>query len=257
MLWKPSFRPQIRRRAPRPRAPLPPRARNEVAEAIDLPRPLRRLDDKCPPAPSSATGQSCRPSAHFNFSVPEPTGVMRPRHRAPDPRSPSAFIATIAPIIAGGNHHRRPRLPHPPPSPPSQPCGKSSTDSDLPPAGVVNILTGDLPELPPPPHHPIMDVNGIAAHRPIRRHPPPSSAKTPPSTSSASPSTPPHRPLRRPLQNPRLPGNQKQPGTPPTSANPNPNPCLTKDKKIITQFIYLSLDLRLSTTNLNHCHESN
>ncbi len=92
-------------------------------------------------------------SSHFNFSVPEPTGVVSAI--APQGDSLLGLVSVIAPVIAGGNtcvvlaSETRPL------------CGvifaEVLNSSDLP-GGVVNILTGKLTELLP---HFIdhMDVN--------------------------------------------------------------------------------------------------
>lgn len=133
----------------------PARARNEVAEAIDLLVHYAGWTDKFPALFGTVNPVA---SAHFNFSVPEPTGVIA----AIAPPTPGllGLIATIGPIIAGGNTTVALASPTHPLSAIS--LAEVLHDSDLP-GGVVNILTGDLPELLP--HlttH--MDVNGIAAH---------------------------------------------------------------------------------------------
>src|SRR5215467_1480035 len=81
-------------------------------------------------------------SSHFNFSVPEPTGVVA--SIAPQENSLIGLISTIAPIIAGGNacvilaSEIKPL------------CAVSFAEvinsSDVP-GGVVNILTGKPGEL--------------------------------------------------------------------------------------------------------------
>jgi acyl-CoA reductase-like NAD-dependent aldehyde dehydrogenase len=81
-------------------------------------------------------------SSHFNFSVPEPTGVVAVI--APQDNSLVGLISTIAPIIAGGNtcvilaSEAKPL------------CAVSFAEimnsSDVP-GGVVNILTGKPSEL--------------------------------------------------------------------------------------------------------------
>jgi acyl-CoA reductase-like NAD-dependent aldehyde dehydrogenase len=81
-------------------------------------------------------------SSHFNFSVPEPTGVVAAI--APQDNSLVGLVSTIAPIIAGGNtciilaSESRPL------------CAVSFAEvinsSDVP-GGVVNILTGKPSEL--------------------------------------------------------------------------------------------------------------
>jgi acyl-CoA reductase-like NAD-dependent aldehyde dehydrogenase len=83
-------------------------------------------------------------SSHFNFSVPEPTGVVAVI--APQQSSLIGLVSVIAPIIAGGNScivlasYTKPL------------CGVTFAEvlnsSDLP-GGVVNILTGKVSELLP------------------------------------------------------------------------------------------------------------
>ena len=83
-------------------------------------------------------------SSHFNFSVPEPTGVVAAI--APQDNSLIGLVSLIAPIIAGGNSciilasNSKPL------------CAVSFAEvlnsSDLP-GGVVNILTGKIAELVP------------------------------------------------------------------------------------------------------------
>jgi len=81
-------------------------------------------------------------SPHFNFSVPEPTGVVAVI--APEESGLLGLISVIAPVIAGGNScvvlasHSKPL------------CAVSFSEvlhsSDLP-GGVVNMLTGIRSEL--------------------------------------------------------------------------------------------------------------
>jgi acyl-CoA reductase-like NAD-dependent aldehyde dehydrogenase len=83
-------------------------------------------------------------SSHFNFSVPEPTGVVAAI--APQNDSLLGLVSIIAPVIAGGNtctilaSYSKPL------------CGVTFAEvlnsSDLP-GGVVNILTGKVAELVP------------------------------------------------------------------------------------------------------------
>lgn len=81
-------------------------------------------------------------SSHFNFSVPEPTGVVAAI--APQDSSLIGLISVIAPIIAGGNtcvvlaSETRPLC--------SITFAEVLHSSDLP-GGVVNILTGKVSEL--------------------------------------------------------------------------------------------------------------
>ena len=94
-------------------------------------------------------------SSHFNFSVPEPTGVVA--LIAPEDSGLLGLVSALAPIVVGGNtlvglcSHSKPL------------CAVSFAEvinsSDLP-AGVVNLLTGKRTELlPHMAKH--MDVNAI------------------------------------------------------------------------------------------------
>jgi len=81
-------------------------------------------------------------SSHFNFSVPEPTGVVV--IIAPQENSLVGLVSAIAPVIAGGNtcivlaSEQKPLC--------SITFAEVLHSSDLP-GGVVNILTGKLSEL--------------------------------------------------------------------------------------------------------------
>lgn len=81
-------------------------------------------------------------SSHFNFSVPEPTGVVAAV--ASEDSSLIGLISVIAPIIAGGNtcivlaSESKPLC--------AVTFGEVLATSDLP-GGVVNILTGNAREL--------------------------------------------------------------------------------------------------------------
>lgn len=94
-------------------------------------------------------------SSHFNFSVPEPTGVVAVV--APQDSSLLGIVSVIAPVIAGGNTAvvlASEKLPL---------CavtwGEVLATSDLP-GGVINILTGNTNELlPHMASH--MDVNAL------------------------------------------------------------------------------------------------
>jgi acyl-CoA reductase-like NAD-dependent aldehyde dehydrogenase len=90
-------------------------------------------------------------SPHFNFSVPEPTGVVAaiaPQNNMPAGRQGSliGLVSVIAPIIAGGNScivlaaSSKPLC--------AVTFAEVLNSSDLP-AGVVNILTGKVSELLP------------------------------------------------------------------------------------------------------------
>ena len=81
-------------------------------------------------------------SSHFNFSVPEPTGVVAAI--APQNDSLLGLVSVIAPIIAGGNtcivlaSYSKPLC--------AVTFAEVLNSSDLP-GGVVNILTGKVSEL--------------------------------------------------------------------------------------------------------------
>ena len=83
-------------------------------------------------------------SSHFNFSVPEPTGVVAAI--APQADSLIGLVSIIAPIIAGGNtgiilaSNSKPLC--------AVTFAEVLNSSDLP-GGVVNILTGKVAELVP------------------------------------------------------------------------------------------------------------
>ena len=83
-------------------------------------------------------------SSHFNFSVPEPTGVVSAI--APQNNSLLGLVSVIAPIIAGGNtcivlaSTTKPLC--------AVTFAEVLNSSDLP-GGVVNILTGKVAELAP------------------------------------------------------------------------------------------------------------
>lgn len=83
-------------------------------------------------------------SSHFNFSIPEPTGVVAAV--APQKDSLLGLVSIIAPVIAGGNtliilaSHQRPLC--------AVTFAEVLNSSDLP-GGVVNILTGKVAELLP------------------------------------------------------------------------------------------------------------
>ena len=83
-------------------------------------------------------------SSHFNFSVPEPTGVVA--IIAPQEDSLLGLVSVIAPVITGGNtcvvlaSESKPLC--------SVTFSEVLNSSDLP-GGVVNILTGKVSELAP------------------------------------------------------------------------------------------------------------
>ena len=81
-------------------------------------------------------------SAHFNFSLPEPTGVVS--ILAPEESALLGLISVVAPVIVGGNacivlaSHTRPL--------PAVTLTEVLGTSDLP-GGVVNLLTGSRDDL--------------------------------------------------------------------------------------------------------------
>lgn len=94
-------------------------------------------------------------SSHFNFSTPEPTGVVS--IVAPQDTSLLGLVSVIAPVIAGGNacvvlaSYDKPLC--------SVTFAEVINSSDVP-GGVVNILTGKVSELLPYfSNH--MDVNAV------------------------------------------------------------------------------------------------
>jgi acyl-CoA reductase-like NAD-dependent aldehyde dehydrogenase len=114
-------------------------ARAEVAASIDRFLYYAGWCDKYQQVFSSVNPVA---SSHFNFSMLEPTGVVS--ILAPQDTALIGLVSTIAPTIAGGNAAiaLAPRdLPL---------CavtlGEVLATSDLP-GGVVNLLTGDRPEL--------------------------------------------------------------------------------------------------------------
>lgn len=129
-------------------------ARKEVETAIDLTVYYAGWCDKYQQVFSTVNPVS---TAHFNFSVYEPVGVVAAI--APENKALSGVLGTILPIIAGGNtcivlaSHRKPLS--------AITLAEVLATSDLP-GGVVNILTGDREELLPvfATH---MDINSIVA----------------------------------------------------------------------------------------------
>jgi acyl-CoA reductase-like NAD-dependent aldehyde dehydrogenase len=94
-------------------------------------------------------------SSHFNFSVPEPTGVVA--ILSPEESGLLGLISQIAPTIAGGNtcvvlaSENKPLC--------SVTLAEALSTSDVP-GGVINILTGNRKELIP--HFAAhMDVNAL------------------------------------------------------------------------------------------------
>jgi acyl-CoA reductase-like NAD-dependent aldehyde dehydrogenase len=100
-------------------------------------------------------GSNAVAAPYFNFSVPEPTGVVATL--APQGSSLLGLVSVLAPVIVTGNtvvvtgSHRRPL--------PAVTLAEVLATSDVP-AGVVNVLTGPLTDTAPTlASH--MDVNAI------------------------------------------------------------------------------------------------
>ena len=128
------------------------RAKREVSTAIDRLVHFAGWTDKYTQVFGSVNPVA---TAHFNFTTPEPTGVVVVL--APDAPSLLGLVSLLAPVIVSGNttvavaSERYPL--------PGATFAEILATSDLP-GGVVNILTGKLRELVP--HiagH--MDVNAI------------------------------------------------------------------------------------------------
>jgi len=132
----------------------PAAARKEVATAVDRCIYYAGWCDKYQQTFSSVNPVA---SAHFNFSVYEPMGVVTAF--APEQSGLLGLLGTILPIIAGGNScivlasESKPLC--------SITLAEVLATSDLP-GGVVNILTGNRAELLPviSTH---MDVNAVVA----------------------------------------------------------------------------------------------
>lgn len=127
-------------------------AQNEIACAIDR---LVYYAGWCDKYPSVFGTINPVASPHFNFSVPEPMGVVAAF--SPEKSALAGLMSLIAPIIAGGNtciviaSFENPLC--------AITMGEVFQVSDLPP-GVVNILTGRREELSPTlSEH--MDVNAV------------------------------------------------------------------------------------------------
>ncbi len=115
------------------------KAEKEVELAIDRLIHYAGWCDKFQPLFSSVNPVA---SSHFNFSVPEPTGVVSAI--APQDNSLLGLVSVIAPVIAGGNtcvilaSETKPLC--------AVTFAEVLNSSDLP-GGVVNILTGRISEL--------------------------------------------------------------------------------------------------------------
>ncbi len=130
----------------------PARAKREVTLAIDRLVHFAGWTDKYPQVFGSVNPVA---SSHFNFTTPEPQGVVVVL--APDEPSLLALVSLVAPVILSGNTAvvvASEKFPLP-----AATFAEILATSDLP-GGVVNILTGKRAELVP--HiasH--MDVNAI------------------------------------------------------------------------------------------------
>jgi acyl-CoA reductase-like NAD-dependent aldehyde dehydrogenase len=128
------------------------KAKREVALAIDRLVHFAGWTDKYSQVFSSVNPVA---SPHFNFTTPEPTGVVVVL--APDEPSLLALVSLVAPVILSGNTAivvTSEKFPLP-----AATFAEILATSDLP-GGVINILTGKRAELAP--HiatH--MDVNAI------------------------------------------------------------------------------------------------
>jgi acyl-CoA reductase-like NAD-dependent aldehyde dehydrogenase len=128
------------------------RAKREVMLAIDRLVHFAGWTDKYPQVFGSVNPVA---SSHFNFTTPEPTGVVVVL--APDEPSLLALVSLVAPVILSGN--AAVVIPSEKCPLPAATFTEILATSDLP-GGVVNILTGKRGELVP--HiagH--MDVNAI------------------------------------------------------------------------------------------------
>jgi acyl-CoA reductase-like NAD-dependent aldehyde dehydrogenase len=117
----------------------PPEAEKEVNLAIDRLIYYSGWCDKFQQLFSSVNPVA---SSHFNFSVPEPTGVVSVI--APQNNSLLGLVSVVAPIIAGGNTCIVLAAESKPLS--AVTFAEVLNTSDVP-AGVVNILTGKISEL--------------------------------------------------------------------------------------------------------------
>jgi acyl-CoA reductase-like NAD-dependent aldehyde dehydrogenase len=130
----------------------PAKARREVALAIDRLVHFAGWTDKYPQIFGSVNLVA---SSHFNFTLPEPVGVVVVL--APDEPSLLALVSLAAPVILSGN--TAVVIPSEKFPLPAATFAEILATSDLP-GGVVNLLTGKRAELVP--HiatH--MDVNAI------------------------------------------------------------------------------------------------
>lgn len=130
---------------------------DEVSQAIDLVVHYAGWTDKYSQIFSSVNPVA---SAHFNFSFPEPTGVVAAV--APDAPALLGLVGITLPIILSGNTSivlASSQAPLP-----AVAWAEILATSDLP-GGVINVLTGDAEELAP--HFAShMDVNAVVTGRP-------------------------------------------------------------------------------------------
>ena len=128
------------------------KAKREVAAAIDRLVHYAGWTDKYPQVFGSVNPVA---SSHFNFTTPEPMGVVAVL--APDEPSLLALVSLVAPVILSGNAAIV--IPSEKYPLPAATFSEILATSDLP-GGVVNLLTGKRAELAP--HlatH--MDVNAV------------------------------------------------------------------------------------------------
>ena len=139
---------------------------------------------------------------YFNFSLPEPSGVVG--IIAPQQSSLLGFVSVVAPALTTGNtvvvlaSAERPL--------PAVSLAEALATSDLP-AGVLNLLTGSVTELTPwlASHRDVncLDLTGVARPTGCRTHRPPpttssGSSRRPASSRSPSPGPPGWTPSSRP-----------------------------------------------------------
>ena len=127
------------------------KARKDLAQAIDLLVYYAGWSDKYQAVFSSVNPVA---SSHFNFSAPQPNGVVG--IIAPGRGSLSELVSALAPVIVGGNCAV---VLSPQDATTAISFSEVLATSDVP-AGVVNILTGERDELGPEfAKH--MDVNAL------------------------------------------------------------------------------------------------
>ena len=134
-------------------------SRGDVAPARPRSRPRSTASSGTPAGPTSSAqvlgGSNPVAGPYFNFTVPEPTGVVA--IVAPDEPALLGLVSRVAPALAGRQRRRRRRLRAHPLA--AIELAEVIATSDLP-GGVVNLLTGQRAELAPVlASH--MDVNAI------------------------------------------------------------------------------------------------